>query len=69
MLTTIDTITNSQIEELAHEAGSAGDERMRRICLAALGDESWAEAVDISIAAARRACVDVINAATAAKCD
>lgn len=61
----IDTITDSQIEALAHEAGIAGDERMRRICLAALGDESWAEAVDVSIEAARRACVDAINAASA----
>jgi hypothetical protein len=55
MKTTIETITNEQIETLRAEAGQAGDLDQVAVCDAALaGDES-----------ARRKCVRVISDAEA----
>ena len=41
-MTTIDTITNAQIEALMHEAGRYGDMEMVDICKRALDGHIWA---------------------------
>lgn len=56
------TTTDDRITALGLEAARAGDERMRRMALAALGDESWCEALDVTEAGARTACVEAILA-------
>ncbi len=52
MKTTVETVTQTQIQQLAREARSVGDDRMHRICLdAMLGGHPES----------LRACVDAIN--------
>lgn len=62
-MTTIDTITDSQIRTLQREAAEAGDPGMVAKCRLACGDEETATQTEIL--AARRVCVRAINDAAA----
>jgi hypothetical protein len=62
-MTTIDTITDSQIRALQHEAEAAGDIAMACLCRTACGD--YEKATQTEMMAARHECVRVIRDAEA----
>lgn len=59
-MTTIDTITDEQIETLRTEAGAAGDASQADLCRVALG---WTEHTDGARLEARERCVEAIREA------
>jgi hypothetical protein len=54
------SVTNQDIEALAREAAASGDERLRRVCMAAL-EPSWSKTYNIRSDFAREQCERVIR--------